>query len=90
MDYGDYYWGFYRDYYGDPFPHSLLSTRKLMVNVEQPRRRTALWSPSTRSRPPAKPSALVLVFSAVSFMPRYTILGVPYYNHSITGPKTLF
>ena len=30
MDYGDYYWGFYRDYYyRDPFPHSLLSTREL-------------------------------------------------------------
>ena len=25
MDYGDYYWGLFRDYYGDPFPHSLLS-----------------------------------------------------------------
>ena len=25
----DYYWGFYRDYYGDPFPRSLLSTREL-------------------------------------------------------------
>ena len=28
MDYGDYYWGLYRDYYRDPFPHSLLSTRQ--------------------------------------------------------------
>ena len=28
MDYGDYYWGLYRDYYRDPFPHSLLSTRE--------------------------------------------------------------
>ena len=27
MDYGDYYWGLYRDYYWDPFPHSLLRTR---------------------------------------------------------------
>ena len=27
MDYWDYYWGLYRDYYNkDPFPHSLLST----------------------------------------------------------------
>ena len=25
MDYGDYYWKIYRDYYRDPFPHSLLS-----------------------------------------------------------------
>ena len=25
---GDYYWGLYRDYYKDPFPHSLLSTRE--------------------------------------------------------------
>ena len=29
MNYGDYYWGLYRDYYRDPFPHSLLSTREL-------------------------------------------------------------
>ena len=28
MDYGDYYWGVYRDYCKDPFPHSLLSTRQ--------------------------------------------------------------
>ena len=26
MDYGDYYWGTYGDYYRDPFPHSLLRT----------------------------------------------------------------
>ena len=28
MDYGGYSWGLYRDYYRDPFPHSLLSTRE--------------------------------------------------------------
>ena len=28
MDYGDYYWGLYGDYYRDPFPDSLLSTRE--------------------------------------------------------------
>ena len=28
MDYRDYYWGFCRDYYRDPFPNSLLSTRE--------------------------------------------------------------
>ena len=28
MDYGDYFGGLYRDYYRDPFPHSLLSTRQ--------------------------------------------------------------
>ena len=31
MDYGDYYWGFYRDYYRDPFSHSLLSARQAIV-----------------------------------------------------------
>ena len=31
MDYGDNYWGLYRDYYRDPFPHSLLSTRQLCL-----------------------------------------------------------
>ena len=34
MDYGDHYWGLYRDYYRDPFPHSLLSTRKRMADAE--------------------------------------------------------
>ena len=28
MDIGDCYGGLYRDYYRDPFPHSLLSTRQ--------------------------------------------------------------
>ena len=28
MDYADYYWRLYRNYYRDPFPHSLLSTRE--------------------------------------------------------------
>ena len=27
----DYYWGLYRDYYTDPFPHSLLSTRQFLT-----------------------------------------------------------
>ena len=30
MDYGDDYWESYGDYYRDPFPHSLLSTRHSM------------------------------------------------------------
>ena len=34
MDYGDYSWGLYRDYYRDPFPHSLLSTRQQIPNEE--------------------------------------------------------
>ena len=28
MDHGEFYLGLYRDYDGDPFPHSLLSTRE--------------------------------------------------------------
>ena len=32
MEYGAYYWGVYRDYYRDPFPHSLLSTRRKMIS----------------------------------------------------------
>ena len=28
MDYGGCYWGLDMDYYRDPFPHSLLSTRQ--------------------------------------------------------------
>ena len=37
MDYGDYncYWGLYRGYYGDPFPHSLLSTREFFAEVSK-------------------------------------------------------
>ena len=31
MDYGDYYWGLFRDYKRDPFLHSLLSTRQFRV-----------------------------------------------------------
>ena len=31
MDYGGYYWGVYRGYYKDPFPHSLLSTRQIKL-----------------------------------------------------------
>ena len=30
MDYGDYYGGLYRDYYRDPLPHSLLSTKEFL------------------------------------------------------------
>ena len=32
MDYGDDFWGLYRHYYRDPYPHSLLSTRQLLFN----------------------------------------------------------
>ena len=32
MDYGDHYRGFSRDYYRDPFPHSLLSTRQSFLS----------------------------------------------------------
>ena len=35
MDYGDVYWGLYRDYYRDPFPHSLLSTRQILMSQFQ-------------------------------------------------------
>ena len=36
MDYGDYNWGLYKDYYMDPFPHSLLSTRQpFNLNFQQ-------------------------------------------------------
>ena len=31
MDYGDDYWGLYRDYCRDPFPHSLLRTREISL-----------------------------------------------------------
>ena len=35
MDYGDYYWGLYRNYYRDPFAHSLLRTRQSCFAVEE-------------------------------------------------------
>ena len=34
MDSGDYYWGLYRDYYWDPFPRSLLSTRQKAMSED--------------------------------------------------------
>ena len=34
MDYGDYFWRLYRDYYRDPFPHSLLSTRQTIGSLD--------------------------------------------------------
>ena len=33
MDSGDCYWGVYRDYYRDPFPHSLLSLTSNFVHL---------------------------------------------------------
>ena len=43
MDYGDYSWGLYRDWYRDPFPHSLLSTRQQSSGLGPPglRRRSS-------------------------------------------------
>ena len=35
MDYGDDYWGLYRDHYQDPFPHSLRRTRQTSVILMQ-------------------------------------------------------
>ena len=34
MGYGDYHSGLYRDYYRDPFPNALLSTRQIMKSME--------------------------------------------------------
>ena len=39
MDYGDYYWGLYSGYYGDPFPQSpgpLLGVERLVKVVGGP------------------------------------------------------
>ena len=36
MDCGDSYWGLYRDYYRDPFPHSLLSARQKSLEYSTP------------------------------------------------------
>ena len=33
MDYGDCYWGLYRDSRKDPFPDSLLSTRQSTIST---------------------------------------------------------
>ena len=35
MGYGDYDWALFREYYGDPFPHSLLSTRQYTSSRSQ-------------------------------------------------------
>ena len=47
MDHKDYYWGLYRDYYMDPFLHSLLSTRE-WFRVESVLR---LWVGTAAMRP---------------------------------------
>ena len=48
MDYGNYCWGLYRDYYRDPFPHSLLSTRESVFSLLSSERERCwivlLWS----------------------------------------------
>ena len=36
MDYGDYYWGLYRDYCRDQFPHSRQSTRQNLGARDHP------------------------------------------------------
>ena len=36
MGYGNFYRGIYRDYYGDPVLHSLLSTREFRGYPESP------------------------------------------------------
>ena len=46
MDYGDCIWGLYWNYYRDPFPHSLLSTRETI---------TQSWKQSDRERLPKVP-----------------------------------
>ena len=53
MDFGDYYWVLYRDYYGDPFPHSLLSTRQFCQETGSLRH-----SPGNRARSPQKVAAI--------------------------------
>ena len=48
MGYADYYWGLYRDYYRDPFPHSLLRTRqslKARANKLPGVLQALLWGP---------------------------------------------
>ena len=54
----DYYWGLYRDYYRDPFPHSLRSTREnLLHNIcassLPASRNMGLNESATQIRPPA-------------------------------------
>ena len=55
MGYGDYHWGLYRDYYRDPFPHSLLRTRQQTLNLS-----TKALTPSISN--PRKPPLAVEVY----------------------------
>ena len=57
MDYGDYWWGLYRGYNGNPFPHSLLSTRQTTASPfgaagPEARLRSPLPAVPTKVHPP--------------------------------------
>ena len=63
MDYGDYYWGLYKDYHRDPFPHSLLRTWKKiqLVAKSSPKPETLSVSAETRNpKPLNQPSGSIL------------------------------
>ena len=62
MDYGDYYWGLYRAYYRDPFPHSLLSTRQYYSGFTVNRSRDAASSAAAPTPAPRAPGTADLVY----------------------------
>ena len=58
MDYEDYYWGLYGDYYRDPFPQSLLSTRQKRshrANFHQAVNQCSGFSALAKERPALNP-----------------------------------
>ena len=61
MDYRDYYLGFYSDYYRDPFPHSLLSTREIRFRIApQPADKRTSKSPVRSLNLKKSPRSLLL------------------------------
>ena len=80
MDYGDYYWVLYGSYYGDPFPHSLLSTGEVATLVVE------FWPTDKRSG--MRDSRKRVFIRDVNI--GASILGVPYYSYTRMGNRTLF
>ena len=62
--YGDYYWGLYRGYCRDPFPHSLPSTRQFSPGAALSHLAHKTYSNLTRSNPHNIPYSIPVTLMA--------------------------
>ena len=79
-EWGNGLWGLYRDYYRDPFPHSLLSTIGRRVSSET----RDFRGPATQKEGAVGRSALPSLL-----WPKPTFARSPYILHSLGPKKTL-